>query len=409
MRDDALRFQSPIVTGAKGRVWTSGPTIGSIIRHHNGVGPGFDLLRLSLAALIFYGHAKWISGSSVGVDVVFHNLMQQGMTDEQARLASFDWGFLPSCKRAFHLALVPMFFALSGFLVTGSAFRTRAVVPFLGLRALRIVPALAVEIVLSALVLGAALTTLPLRSYYSSPDFFAYFSNIFGFVHMTLPGVFENSPATGIVNVNLWTLPSEFHCYLLTALLIASGMIFNKKLFTVLFAVCSAALFAASISTGFGVSFAQIYLPPVVVYYFFVGCFFYHWQDSLPASKWLLLPMSLLGLWGLAHPNAVFLAPLLVTYVTIMIGCCNFPRIPVLQSGDYSYGIYLYGFPICQAVVLAMPQLHGHTNLTVAVSGIVTFAFAAVSWRLVERRALTLKRYLTPKTIPQTPVQRLSA
>jgi peptidoglycan/LPS O-acetylase OafA/YrhL len=46
--------------------------------------------------------------------------------------------------------LLPMFFALSGFLVAGSLERSRTLVMFLGLRAVRIFPALAVEIALSA-------------------------------------------------------------------------------------------------------------------------------------------------------------------------------------------------------------------------------------------------------------------
>ena len=51
-----------------------------------------------------------------------------------------------------------MFFALSGFLVTGSALRTGRLVPFLGLRVLRLLPALFVEVTLSAIILGGIFT-----------------------------------------------------------------------------------------------------------------------------------------------------------------------------------------------------------------------------------------------------------
>jgi peptidoglycan/LPS O-acetylase OafA/YrhL len=64
-----------------------------------------------------------------------------------------------------------MFFALSGFLVTGSAIRTRSVRTFLTFRFLRIFPALATEVTLSAVILGPLLTTLPLKDYVSDHHF----------------------------------------------------------------------------------------------------------------------------------------------------------------------------------------------------------------------------------------------
>jgi peptidoglycan/LPS O-acetylase OafA/YrhL len=92
-----------------------------------------------------------------------------------------------------HLFMVPAFFALSGFLVTGSALRLRATAPFLTFRVLRILPALLVEVTLSALILGALFTTLPLKSYFSDPQFFRYFGNIVGLITFHLPGVFESN------------------------------------------------------------------------------------------------------------------------------------------------------------------------------------------------------------------------
>ena len=82
--------------------------------------------------------------------------------------------------------MVPAFFALSGFLVTGSALRLRATVPFLTFRFLRILPALFVEVTLSALVLGPLFTRLPLAHYFSDPQFMRYFGNIAG-THHVLP------------------------------------------------------------------------------------------------------------------------------------------------------------------------------------------------------------------------------
>jgi peptidoglycan/LPS O-acetylase OafA/YrhL len=123
----------------------------------------------------------------------------------------------------FFVLMVPAFFALIGFLVTGSALRLRATIPFLIFRLLRILPALLVEVTLSALILGAIFTTLPLSSYFHDPQFFRYFGNIVGWITFQLPGVFESNYVS-IVNVNLWTLLAELDCYLVTAALMITGL-----------------------------------------------------------------------------------------------------------------------------------------------------------------------------------------
>src|SRR5271170_8071198 len=67
--------------------------------------------------------------------------------------------------------ILPMFFALSGFLVAGSLERSKTLITFLGLKAFRIVPALAGDVLLSALILGPIVTTVPLTTYFFSPEF----------------------------------------------------------------------------------------------------------------------------------------------------------------------------------------------------------------------------------------------
>ena len=68
------------------------------------------------------------------------------------------------------LIIVPAFFALSGFLVAGSAVRVRSVRTFIAFRALRILPALCVEITVSALILGPIVTSLSLHDSYTGPN-----------------------------------------------------------------------------------------------------------------------------------------------------------------------------------------------------------------------------------------------
>jgi peptidoglycan/LPS O-acetylase OafA/YrhL len=59
---------------------------------------------------------------------------------------------------------------------------------------------------------------------------------------------------------------------------------------------------------------------------------------------------------------------------------------------DLSYGIYLFGFPIQQALIAAFPQWNGWANL--AASMCLTALVASVSWYLIEYPALRLKKRL---------------
>jgi len=377
------RRRKGIRAASKGRELQDRPvTIGGALDRHGGVGPGFDVLRIALALIILFGHIRWIA---TGVPSL-------GPAQPDAPGAPplwNDWTF-PR-----HEALVPMFFALSGFLVTASALRTHNVARFLSYRALRIVPALLTEVSLSALALGPLLTTWPLRDYFSDPNFFRYFGNVVGHIHFALPGLFLQNPAAGMVNVNLWTLPAEFYCYLSVAIIMAVALFYNRWLFSAVFILATAVLFL--MNTACGLVLRQSPQPDnpyaaVIIYYFFAGCLFYFWREKIPLRPvlfWISVAMSYVLLLS---TRAIFLAPLFLTYVTVYIGMVEFPRIPLLQTGDYSYGVYLYGFPIAQALVTVWPYFRGRPWELLAAAVVLTLAFAAASWHLIEKHCLKLKR-----------------
>jgi peptidoglycan/LPS O-acetylase OafA/YrhL len=95
---------------------------------------------------------------------------------------------------------------------------------FLGLRAIRIFPALFVEVILSALILGPLVTTLPPQLYFSDPLFFNYLLNAIGDVHFLLPGVFADNPWPRVVNGQLWTIPYELYCYCAISIIALIGL-----------------------------------------------------------------------------------------------------------------------------------------------------------------------------------------
>jgi peptidoglycan/LPS O-acetylase OafA/YrhL len=352
-------------------------TFGSILDRHRGEGPGFAVLRLGLAIAILWIHARFLSRLPIA---------ETGVTS----LAGPHTWTGPS--RVFFVFMVPAFFALSGFLVTGSALRLRATVPFLTFRILRILPALLVEVTLSALILGPLFTALPVANYFKDPQFFRYFGNIAGWITFRLPGVFESNYVS-TVNANLWTLPAEFDCYLITAVFMISGLAYNRIALSTIMAIVTATLIGFNTFSDFAVTPDQ-FAAHTVTYYFFVGMLLFHWRDYILA-RWELFGLSAIGSYiflNLFH--AIYIAPIFVTYFTIFLGVKVLPDFKWLRTRDYSYGIYLYGYPIIQALVACVPRLRGHGVLVFILAAICTMAFAALSWHGIERRALALKSRL---------------
>ncbi|WGS22326.1 acyltransferase family protein [Bradyrhizobium sp. ISRA463] len=148
-----------------------GPSIGSMLDQQKGFGPGFDFLRIALAISVVAAHTPYVATG--------------GSAPEQMWIVWFP-----------QYAILVMFFALSGFLIAASGLRL-SLKEFLVNRGMRIVPALAVEIVLSALILGPIFAALPLSDYFASAGTYKYFTNVVGLVNYVLPGVFAGNPAPG--------------------------------------------------------------------------------------------------------------------------------------------------------------------------------------------------------------------
>src|SRR5579863_302124 len=351
-------------------------TFGSILGERKGEGPGFAILRVGLAVGIFLMHSRMLSTAGSVVPIV------GPAVDGHAA-----WS---GPMRPVYVVLVPAFFALSGFLVTGSALRLRNTGTFLTFRVLRILPALFVEVTLCAIVLGSAFTTLPLRSYFTDYGFWRYFGNIVGIITFYLPGVFLQNRMS-IVNANLWTLPSEFDCYFITAILMATGLFYKTKTVTGVVVVVSIVFAVLNAANDFAVTPFQ-YTPLTVTYYFFIGMAFFYWKSRIPARWSLFIAAAALSYAFLYSQRTIFIAPIFVVYCVVFLGVAALPEIGALKTRDYSYGIYLYGFPITQGLVAAFPGLVGHKVIVSLAALTLTTLFAATSWKYVEKPTLALKK-----------------
>jgi peptidoglycan/LPS O-acetylase OafA/YrhL len=331
---------------------------------------GFDYMRIALALGVICWHTRLTSyGEGIGAQ---HNWI--------ADIVLFPLAIF----------ILPMFFALSGFLVAGSLERSKTLLTFLGLRVFRIIPALAVEVLLSALILGPLLTTLPLHAYFGDAEFRTYFLNILGDIHYLLPGVFVSNPFP-LVNGQLWTVPYELACYIALTALAITG-IFQQRwwLFLSLMAYYAAQVGNTILRTNDQMKGAG---GSTLVMSFIAGLVIYRYRDKIAWSGRLFLLALAASLALIVVPNGVRFSALPIAYVTMYLGLQNPRRNKIVLSGDYSYGLFLYGFPIQQAIMAVSPALrHWYWNLLLAIPCAIVVATG--SWWLVERPALAQRKHL---------------
>jgi len=343
-------------------------TIAARLEATKGRTSGWDYMRLILAVLVVCWHSALTSYGAAG---------------------QTEFGSGPA--RPVIAVILPMFFTLSGFLVAGSLQRSRSVIGFLGLRGIRIFPALAVESLIAALIVGPLLTTLPLADYFADGRFWRYFRNMLGHPVYWLPGVFETNPIDK-VNGQLWTVPYELECYIALAVLGVLGA--TRRPALILLAAAAFTAWNLWIDISAGAAYLDEAAGPVpgwsLVVSFLLGVAVYLYQDRLPWSRALCGLAAVAALGFLAVPYGEVPAVVLLAYVTVYLGLCDPPKVGLLKGADYSYGIFLYGFIIQQALMSLGPQMHHWwINIALAVPGATIVA--ALSWHCIEKPALGLR------------------
>jgi len=348
-------------------VATATPRLASLVagRRNN-----FDALRLAAAVLVIFGHSFAITSGTLADEPLWRFSRQQ-----------FHSGMLA----------VRIFFIISGFLIAASYLRLGRLGDFARNRALRIFPGLVAAVLVTVLVIGPLATSLPLGDYFRDPRTGAYFKTLTLRLHGAndrLPGVFEGNPLAASVNGSLWTLFYEVVCYALAAAMGVLGLLRKRVMLPVFMAamlvrpLILALAPASSLLGGESLHLGQAFVAGMLAY---VG------RDSIPISGRL----ALLAAGGLVAGTALglgnLLVPVLGTYLVLVLAYS--PSISlhdVARRGDYSYGLYIYAFPVQQLIVQAAGRPMSHTlNFLAAVPA--TLLLATLSWHMVEKRFLALK------------------
>ena len=326
----------------------------------------FDALRLAAALLVIWGHQFPILG--IPTPLIAHN--------EPGALG------------------VVMFFAISGYLVTLSWRADPHLGRFALRRGLRIWPGLTVAVLLCVLILGPLVTRLPLPEYFSSSGTLHYIRNLWLDTQFVLPGVFTGNPIVHSVNGPLWTIPLEVGCYIALALTGAMGAMRTRWVApVVLLAMMSTLQRRYSIPTGepvpewsFGLQYGMV---------FALGSTLAVWSDYwrgriLTAAVLWTVSCYALHLWG-PQPLAGQAVILGLGGLAVLLGQASWPLLRnVGRSGDMSYGLYIYAFPVQQLLVTWGAQHWGFSPALLATL-VASFTLAALSWHFVEKPALNFK------------------
>lgn len=336
----------------------------------------FDFLRFFLAFIVIYTHAYTMAG--------VHASSWRG------RLKMFDFG-------GAWLA-VDGFFIISGFLITQSFLNSRGAGDYFKKRVLRIYPGFVMALIFCVFVVGP-LAGVPLESYFRDWNTYRFFQPLLFRDVVTLPGVFQHSGMAGMVNGSIWTIRYELICYVMVAVVGVAGLLRKRGLMLALFliAMAIAAAEAASVPNHAVWTklihfpyFGNLYEMPRFIVCFLGGMMFYLFRDRIPHTNGLLL-LSLLLLplaWSWAT-NLII--PVFGSYILFHVAFNR--RIPLQnwgRSGDYSYGLYLYAFPVEQLVVQYSHNRIGAVPL-LAISFAITMALAYLSWHFLEHPFLKLK------------------
>ena len=256
---------------------------------------------------------------------------------------------------------VGVFFLFGGFLIARSCEHHPEAKKFFSARILRLFPELLFVVILTAFVFGPLFSTLSPAEYFTNTQTYKYLLNgVLIMVHQ-LPGVFTNNPSGDVVNAALWTLPVEFICYILCFISYKLTK-FDKKKFLLL----SVPVFV--LAAVYYVKFSPLQLSVVrAVLLFYLGVLIWVLRDHITISP--VLGLATIVLWFVmvfgGIDNLAMLTVFPIACFCLAYGMGNhFSKFGT--KFELSYGIYLWAFPIQQALVLYFPSWHPYTNALVA-------------------------------------------
>lgn len=294
---------------------------------------------------------------------------------------------------------VKVFFIISGYLIVKSLINSQTYSGYIWKRVLRIFPGLLFVLLVTIFILGPLATTLSIKDYFSSGETWKMLGTMSLFkLYLNLPGVFENNPLTNSTNGSLWTLIYEFSFYIL--LLIASFLGFIKRPLVLLMGWLT--IFALRVYLGnkiFIYDYSSPYLLNLNILqvidnglFFVSGSLFYLFRERIQFDWKISLIVSIILLVSFYFNSNIsrLVCYLVFPYLTFYLAFLPSRLNSFGKNGDFSYGIYIFAFPVQQLLVYYFGLTLG-LPIMILMSFIITLSFAWISWNYVEKNALYLK------------------
>ena len=335
------------------------PSLSDSPRNNN-----FNLIRFVAAFMVIYGHTSALMGV----------------------------GAFPLFSQAVSSIAVKIFFTISGYLVTKSFLSDSNFARYMIRRSFRIFPALIVVVLASVFIIGPIFTNLGAAGYFSHPGTRYYLLNILLHPVYSLPGVFTTYTYANAVNGSLWTLPVEFVAYLILPPVLVgfkklgsmkTGVILSTAA-TLILSVLYLTVFRSARCVIWG---SDVFQAIPLLPYFFAGSLFTFPQFrkllNLQIGLALALVASIARTGNALNEILVFLT---VPYLTLSFALCEKPLFSQWFSKcDFSYGLYLWGFPIQQIVCARLARFGLSDWKTAWISFVFVLMIAIPSWYLVEK------------------------
>lgn len=328
----------------------------------------FLILRLGAASLVVYGHAFALAAPC--------NICQDFASKWLQYRYSGDIG-------------LHIFFVISGFLVSASFDKRKNLCAFLWSRALRIFPALWICLLLMVVV-GAFFSSMPANEFYTNGQTWEFLINNFSLYQFVenLPGIFSTSRYAQAANGSLWTLGIEARLYILVAIFGILGWSANRKV--------SNALIVLMVLIG---CFIPSHIPLIgenpnhlrVGAYFAIGVLLYSNRDLIPMSGQVLAMLVLCAALSYGTANYEIAFGAMIAYGVLWFAFTKKIELPRFVH-DYSYGIYLYGWPIEQIIHYVQPDLGPYKMVLIALP--TAWLAGAISWLFIEKPSMRMKGLL---------------
>ena len=283
------------------------------------------------------------------------------------------------------------FFVISGFLIFQSYEKSQSLKDYVQKRIRRIYPAYA-TVIAAIIVMGAAVTELPLSDYIGRRLARFALTNLafLNFLDPAPPGVFLHNPVTA-VDGSLWTIKVEVMFYVSVPIIVwacrhapRSALFCLIYVLSTLYRLFFSRLF---VTTGHDVYDTLAKQLPGQMTFFISGASLYYYRQAVKKYSKLVISAAavLVALYFRGWPlQPIFPAALSIVVMAVAFG-------PYMGNagcfGDFSYGVYIWHFPIIQAFV-ANGLFASQPRAAFATSLGFTLALAFLSWHLVEKRFL---------------------